>query len=183
MKTVTLYSVGHSNRPVAELVALLQAAGVTTLVDVRAQPASTRHPQFSMDALRAALEPEGIIYHWAGRQLGGFRQPKPGSPHIALESDGFRGYADHMDTDTFQRGVSQLVNLGMKSPTAFLCAEKLPEQCHRSLIADYLALQGVTVVHLIGPGEQREHQLNPSARTESGKLVYDRQASRPLPLQ
>ncbi len=182
MKTVTLYSAGHSNRRVEELVALLRAAGVTTLVDVRAQPASARHPQFAMDALRAALERVGIVYHWAGRQLGGFRQPRPDSPHIALESEGFRGFADHMDTDAFRRGVAQLVNLGMKTPTAFLCAERLPESCHRSLIADYLTLQGITVRHLIDAAETREHRLNPLARTESGKLVYDRQTSRPLPL-
>lgn len=183
MKTVALYSIGHSNRAITELVGLLRSAGIATLVDVRAQPASTRHPQFAMDALRAALEKEDIVYHWAGRQLGGFRQPKPGSPHIALESEGFRGFADYMETEAFQRGVSQLVNLGMKAPTAFLCAEKLPEQCHRSLIADYLTLQGITVLHLIDAIETREHRLNPLARTESGKLVYDRQVSRPLQLQ
>ncbi len=183
MNTVTLYSVGHSNRTIAELIGLLRSAGIATLVDVRAQPASARHPQFAMDALRAALEREGMVYHWAGRQLGGFRQPKPDSPHIALESDGFRGFADFMETEAFQRGVSQLVNLGMKAPTAFMCAEKLPEQCHRSLIADYLTLQGITVMHLIDATETREHRLNPLARTESGRLVYDRQASRPLRLQ
>lgn len=183
MKTVTLYSIGHSNRTVAELIGLLRSAGIATLVDVRAQPASTRHPQFAMDALRTALEKEGIVYHWAGRQLGGFRQPRPDSSHIALESEGFRGFADYMETEAFQRGVSQLVNLGMKSSTAFLCAEKLPEQCHRSLIADYLTLQGATVMHLIDTAVAREHRLNPLARTESGKLVYDRQASRPLRLQ
>jgi uncharacterized protein (DUF488 family) len=183
MKPVTLYSVGHSNRTVAELIALLKSAGVATLVDVRAQPASARHPQFALEALRAALEREGIVYHWAGRSLGGFRRPRADSPHIALESEGFRGFADHMETEAFQRGVSQLVNLGMKSPTAFMCAEKLPEQCHRTLIADYLTLQGIAVVHLIDATETREHRLNPLARTESGKLVYDRQASRPLRLQ
>lgn len=182
MKTVTLWSVGHSNRTAAELIALLRAAGIATLVDVRAQPASARHPQFAMEALRAALGKEGIVYHWAGRQLGGFRRPKPDSPHLALESEGFRGFADHMETEAFRRGVSQLVNLGMKSPTAFMCAEKLPGSCHRSLIADYLTLQGVAVVHLIDAAETREHRLNPLARTESGTLVYDRQAARPLPL-
>jgi uncharacterized protein (DUF488 family) len=182
MKTVILYSIGHSNRTAAELIGLLRAAGLATLMDVRAQPASARHPQFAMEALRAALGPEGIVYHWAGRQLGGLRQPRPDSPHIALESGGFRGFADYMESEAFQRGMSQLVNLGMKAPTAFLCAEKLPESCHRSLIADYLTLQGITVLHLIDADKTREHRLNPLARTESGKLVYDRQASRPLPL-
>lgn len=182
MKTVTLYSIGHGGRRAEELIALLTSAGVTTLVDVRARPASARHPQFAMEPLRQALEKQGIAYHWAGRHLGGFRQPRPNSPHMALDADGFRGFADHMDSEMFQRGASQLINLGMKSPTAFLCAEKLPAQCHRSLIADYLVLKGVNVVHLIEAGDAREHPLNPHARTESGKLVYDRQASRSLPL-
>lgn len=183
MQTVTLYTVGHSNRSVAEFIALIKTAGIATLVDVRAQPASTRHPQFAMEALQTALEGQGIIYHWAGRQLGGLRQPRANSTHIALDSGGLRGFADHMETEAFQRGASQLINLGMKAPTAFMCAEKLPAQCHRSLIADYLTLKGVDVVHLIAPGESHGHQLNPGARLESEKLIYDRQASRPLPLQ
>lgn len=183
MQTVTLYTVGHSNRSAVELIALLKTAGVTTLVDVRAQPASARHPQFAMEALRQVLEREGMTYHWAGRHLGGLRRARPASPHIALESGGFRGFADHMETEAFQRGASQLINLGMKTPTVFTCAEKLPAQCHRSLIADYLTLKGVDVVHLITAGESHRHQLNPGARLESEKLIYDRQASRPLPLQ
>lgn len=182
MQTVTLYTVGHSNRSAEELIALLKNVGVTTLVDVRAQPASARHPQFAMEALRQALEREGMIYHWAGRHLGGLRQTRPASPHIALKSEGFRGFADHMETEAFQRGASQLINLGMKTPAAFMCAEKLPAQCHRSLIADYLALKGADVVHLIAPGESHGHQLHPGARLESEKLIYDRQTSRRLPL-
>jgi len=64
--------------------------------------------------------------------------------------------------------------LARKAPTAILCAEHLPENCHRSLIADYLTLQGVSVMHLIDADEQREHQLDPRARRESASLVYDR---------
>jgi uncharacterized protein (DUF488 family) len=183
MKPVTLYTVGHGNRTADELIALLKAAGITTLVDVRANPASSRHPQFGADALRQALESNGMVYHWAGRQLGGLRRPRPDSPHIALASEGFRGFADHMETDIFQRGVARLISLAMKSRTAMMCAEKLPERCHRSLIADYLVLKGVTVQHIIDTAEMREHQLHPHARTESGRLIYDRQASRPPQLQ
>jgi len=32
-------------------------------------------------------------------------------------------------------------------------------------------------VHLIAPGETREHALSPAARRESAALVYDRQVS------
>lgn len=173
---LTLYAIGHGNRKIEELITLLKEAGVDTLVDVRAQPRSRHNPQFNDDALRLACENAGIVYHWAGRQLGGMRATRPDSPHRALE-EGLRGFADHMDTDVFQKGASQLQQLAARGVCAMLCAERDPAHCHRSLIADYLTLQGARVVHLIAPGETREHVLSPALRRESAALVYDRQVS------
>jgi uncharacterized protein (DUF488 family) len=177
-----LYTAGHSNRSAPELVALLRNAGVETLVDVRAVPRSRRNPQFDSEALRKALEPVGITYHWAGRQLGGRRPARAGSVHRALEEEGLRGYADYMDEPQFERAVAQLMSLARRAPTAILCAERDPMHCHRSLIADYLVLAGVRVVHLIDVGEDHEHQLRPEARRESARLVYDRNTTAELGL-
>ncbi len=173
MYDCVLYTVGHSSRGAAELVQLLANQAVTALVDVRAQPHSSRFPHFSTDSLRRTLDTAGIAYHWAGRQLGGRRAPRPGSQHSALAA-GLRGYADYMETDNFSRAAAQLANMAARGPTAILCAERLPEQCHRRLIADYLTLQGIQVIHLIDQGETREHVLSAEARRESAQLVYDR---------
>lgn len=177
-----IYTVGHGSRSLDELLNLLLGAGIHTVVDVRAQPQSRRHPHFSGEPLRAALEKTGLIYHWAGRQLGGMRRPRAGSLHTALAEDGLRGYADHMETDAFQTAATQLVRLAARAPTAILCAEREPEHCHRSLIADYLTLQGVRVVHLIEEGEAREHRLRPEVRRESAQLIYDRNTTGALSL-
>ncbi|HEY5682359.1 MAG TPA: DUF488 domain-containing protein [Sulfuricaulis sp.] len=177
----TLYTVGHGNRTAEALLGLLKAVGVDTLVDVRAQPRSRHNPHFNDDALRLACDNNGITYHWAGRQLGGLRTPRPGSPHFALNEDR-RGFADHMDTDVFRQAAVQLQNLTARGVCAMLCAERDPAHCHRSLIADYLVLQGVRVLHLIDPGETREHVFSSEARRESTALVYDRRATRPLGL-
>ena len=179
---VTLFTVGHSNRSLRELLDLLTEAGVTTLVDVRAHPHSTRHPQFGSDVLRAGAEEAGMVYHWAGRQLGGRRPTAPNSPHVALDEDGLRGYADYMDSEPFHKAAAQLVQLAGRSATAVLCAERLPEHCHRALLADYLTLQGVQVVHLVGPAESREHQLSPTLRRDSAAPIYDRNVSGHLDL-
>lgn len=180
--TPTLYTAGHGNRKIEELIGLLKEAGVDTLVDVRAQPRSRRNPQFNDDALRAACEGAGIVYHWAGRQLGGMRAPRADSPHRALDENR-RGFADHMDSEAFKNGVGQLQKLAGQGVCAMLCAESDPARCHRALIADYLVLQGVRVLHLIAPGETREHVLSPEARRESAALVYDRQVSARLQLE
>lgn len=170
---LTVYTVGHSNRSAEDFLALLQEGGIEILVDIRATPQSGRFPQFSEDTLRSQLTAAGITYHWAGRQLGGRRPVADDSPHRALP-EGLRGYADYMETEPFKRAVSQLLSLAGKAPTAVLCAERQPEDCHRSLLADYLLLQGVEVVHLIQSEEQRPHQLRPEVRRESAALVYDR---------
>jgi uncharacterized protein (DUF488 family) len=174
--TPTLYTVGHGTRRIEELLALLKHAGVSTLVDVRAQPRSQHNPQFNDDSLRAACERAGIVYHWAGRQLGGRRPPRPDSPHVALEA-GRRGFADYMDTEAFRKGAAQLQQLAARGSCAILCAERDPARCHRALIADYLTLRGMRVVHLLAPGASREHLLLPEARRESAALVYDRRTT------
>jgi uncharacterized protein (DUF488 family) len=151
----------------------LRAAGIQALIDVRAQPHSSRNPQFSADVLRAALEEEGMQYHWAGRQLGGRRPPQPVSRHAALPED-LRGYADYMDSAAFRQAAWQLQRMAARVPMAILCAEQEPAHCHRRLIADYLTLQGIRVIHLLAAGDCREHGLSPEARHESAQLIYDR---------
>jgi hypothetical protein len=74
------FTIGHSTRSAEELLALLRAAEVPLLVDVRRFPASRRHPQFAQEALSRTLEEAGIAYrHEPG--LGGRRQPLPLSPN------------------------------------------------------------------------------------------------------
>ncbi|MGI9304552.1 MAG: DUF488 domain-containing protein [Gammaproteobacteria bacterium] len=171
-EAVTIYTIGHSNRALAALVSMLTESGVETLVDVRAHPGSRRHPQFSRENLEGATRGAAIQYHWAGRQLGGMRKPLIDSPHRALP-DALRGYADYMTSDTFARAAAQLIDLAAKAPLAVLCAERLPEHCHRSLISDYVSVRGARVVHLVELGARREHELNANARATRGEIIYD----------
>lgn len=172
----TLYTVGHGNRGAEELVALLQSAGIQLLADVRAHPASKRYPQFARAALEAALAAAGIGYLWEGKDLGGFRTPQPDSPHVALAVDGFRGYADHMESAAFAAAMERLMEIAGKQRVAIMCAEKNPAECHRSFISDWLVAHGVNVVHLIAPEQVQPHQLNTLARMVDGRLIYDRLA-------
>lgn len=169
----TLFTVGHSNRSIHRLLEILQQENIDTLVDVRSHPHSEKYPQYEQSALREALESTDINYHWAGRHLGGRRKTMSHTQHTALIDSDLQGFADHMDSDNFKMAATQLISLSSKKRMAILCAERLPEQCHRGLIADYLTLQGVQVIHLIDPGKQYPHQLSPLARRESSELIYD----------
>jgi len=168
-----IWTIGHGNRSIEEFVGLLREAGIECLVDVRAYPASRRHPQFARQALEASLAEAGIRYVWEGKALGGRRKLTKDSPHVALKNPGFRAYADHMATETFREGLERLLALGRSARTALLCAERLPWQCHRNLVADSLVAGGLRVLHLVGPGKSMEHTLNRLARRDRERLVYD----------
>ena len=170
---MTVYTIGHGNRAIEEFLGLLQGAAIECLVDVRAYPASRRHPQFSRDALEGALAVAGVRYAWEGKSLGGRRRAAADSPHIALRSPGFRAYADYMTTEEFRAGLERLIERAAGDRVAIMCAERLPWQCHRNLISDSLAARGIGVRHLMDKGEIREHTLNPIARQDGERLIYD----------
>ena len=169
---VRVYTVGHSNRSLQELVDVLVAGSIRALVDVRAHPGSRHNPQFKKETLRAALTDAGIDYHWAGQRLGGMRKAGADSPHRALPP-AMRGYAEHMQSEAFADALRHLRRLAGELPAAIMCAERDPAQCHRSLIADALLQTGDEVWHLISATERHQHQLHPAARTSEGGLVYD----------
>jgi uncharacterized protein (DUF488 family) len=110
---------------------------------------------------------------WEGKALGGRRKLAKDSPHAALKSPGFRAYADHMMTAEFRAGAQRLIERGRTARAAMMCAERLPSECHRSLISDYLAASGERVSHLLDTGAFENHQLNPLARLRNGELIYD----------
>ena len=109
------------------------------------------------------------------------REPSAGSPHTALADGPFRGYADHMASDEFARGVAKLLAQAASRRTAVLCAEADPAHCHRSLLADVLLARGHRVEHIVDAGPARPHALHHDARADGGTVVYDG-AQRRLPL-
>ncbi len=172
-KAATLFTIGYSNRSLDSLLDLLHNYGIKQLIDVRSTPNSSDFSIFNSNSLGPTLEEEGIAYAWLGRELGGLRRGKPQSPHQALAVDGFRAYADHMSSPLFEDGISRLMSIASQTPTAIMCAEREPCQCHRSLIADYLLLNNWRIVHLFDINHSQEHSLNPLARSENHHPIYD----------
>jgi uncharacterized protein (DUF488 family) len=167
-----VYTIGHSTRTADELIALLDHNGVRLLVDVRRYPGSRRNPQFAREPLAAALDAAGIRYRHAP-ELGGRRDPAPGSPNTGLRNAGFRAYADHMASPPFQAELDRLVAELGRTTVAIMCAEAVPWRCHRNMISDALTARGVEVRHIIGDAEPSRHELHRLARVdEHGRLTY-----------
>ena len=167
-----IYTIGHSTRELGEFLGLLDAHGVTQVVDVRRYPASRRHPQFAREAFTTALHEIGVAYHHEP-ELGGRRAARRDSANTAWRSAGFRGYADYMETPDFAAALARLRDLARARPTAILCAEAVPWRCHRQLIADALVARGEDVSHILSATRADPHRLSAHAQVlAGGRLRY-----------
>jgi uncharacterized protein (DUF488 family) len=167
----TIWTVGHSNRPVPELIGLLTNESVSLVADVRRFPGSKRQPQFGRENLENALRSYKITYrHFEA--LGGRRRRQDGSPNTAWRSASFSGYADYMQTVEFQTALDILVGLAESHTTAILCAEAVPWRCHRQRISDALVARGWDVQHILGLRQVQKHRLSEFARVFEGHVTY-----------
>jgi uncharacterized protein (DUF488 family) len=186
-----IWTIGHSTRTIDEFISLLKANEINLLADVRAWPGSKRYPHFNKDPLAESLSAQGIRYeHFA--ELGGKRKSKPDSRNTAWRNASFRGYADYMETQQFQKGIERLLHIagqgaaawaagevkhdGWEAVTpcriAIMCAEAVWWRCHRSLVADYLKARRVEVLHVLGANKVDSHPYTPAARIVNGELSY-----------
>jgi uncharacterized protein (DUF488 family) len=168
----SIWTVGHSNRPLDAFLEILKAHRVRNVIDVRRFPASRKWPHFDRAALEKSLEAAEIAY-FGMPELGGRRKPRPDSPHTAWRVEAFRGYADFMDTPLFAEALERLEHLARERRSALMCAEALPWRCHRSLVADALVARGWSVFEILSAKEARPRRLPDFARLEGRRVVYD----------
>lgn len=170
----TVFTIGHSTRPVGELIALLRESGVDLVVDVRSIPRSRTNPQFNTEALPAPLAEAGIAYrHLAA--LGGRRHHRKGdppSPNTFWQNAAFRNYADYAASAEFRAGLDELEALRTRHRCAIMCSEAVWWRCHRRIIADYLLTDRVPVAHIMGAHKVDPATRTPAARKRRGVLVY-----------
>jgi uncharacterized protein (DUF488 family) len=169
------FTIGHSTRAIHEFIGLLEAHSIQRLVDVRTVPRSRTNPQFNKDTLPESLSRAGIAYVHVS-ELGGLRKPKADSPNSAWRNPSFRGYADHMQSAEFARGLDLLLGWIPEERIALMCAEAVPWRCHRSLIADALTVRGIAVWEIISASKTQIHKMTPFAKLKGTKITYPAKA-------
>lgn len=179
MSVPICYTIGHSDHPIADFIALLKKHAITCLCDIRSTPYSKRHPQYNAEPLKRELEKHAIRYLYLGKELGGrpgstlsSQPPLPSPPssggETALPSlhDGEGGprAVDEVGSGTtrFSHGISLIAEELAKGETIVLmCAEKDPADCHRGhLVAPGLVAAGIAVRHIRYDGEIEKEQTS-----------------------
>lgn len=176
----TIFTIGHSTRPIDEFINMLQSHGIKRVLDVRTIAKSRHNPQFGADALGPSLAGQGIGYQRL-ESLGGLRHTDSHSVNGAWRNASFRGYADYMQTAAFAAGVDELIAFGMRESVAIMCAEAVPWRCHRSLIGDALLVRGIRVLDIMSEKNARPHAMTRFARVDGLQLTYPPEVDSPEP--
>lgn len=145
----TVYTIGHSTHAITEFIGMLQHVGIGVVADIRTVPKSRHNPQFHTDRLAGSLATAGIDYRPLPG-LGGLRKPVEGSINIGWRNTSFRGYADYMQTPSFEEAIEELIALAADHVITLMCAEAVFWRCHRRLVADALLVRGIDVQHIMG---------------------------------
>ena len=168
---VALWTIGHGTVELDAFVDYVRGSKIECLTDVRRFPSSRRHPQFAAASLESALFTAGIDYAHAV-DLGGRRRPLVDSSNGGLRNEGFRGYADWMQSDAFQTAFDALMSSASARRTVVMCAETPWWKCHRRLIADAaMLLRRATVTHLVA-GKPFAHVPTQGATVAGNRIAY-----------
>jgi len=157
--SVRVWTIGHSDSPLLELIERLRQHSISLVADVRSQPYSQWAPQFNRENLAHGLEAAGIAYRYLGDELGG--RPAGGG------SGGQQPDYDRLaKRPQYLAGIEELLALAEGGRVAVLCSEGDHRQCHRHLlISQTLLKRGVQVTHIqpdgsTVPGERILRQLS-----------------------
>lgn len=151
-----VYSLGYQLRNLEEFVELLQAAGVSVVVDVR-ETAWSRKPGFSKTALAAGLAAVGIQYQ---------HLPQAGNPkHLRAEATSHLACLEAYDAYLTEQpvtvaAVGEVLNrlLADGQTPCLICYERHPDDCHRSYLLRHwqgIAPKLAEVQHLAPDGAPR----------------------------
>lgn len=141
-----LYTIGYEGASLGDFLASLQEAGVEQVLDIRELPQS-RRPGFSKRALSDALAEVGIGYSHC-KQLGDPKHGREAARRGDMEE--FRAiFEAHLDLTASRDALEEAACAVCKVPTALLCYERNPKDCHRSLVAKrLLGLRSLRVQNL-----------------------------------
>jgi len=135
--SLTIWTVGHSNRTKETFLELLKEHSIEVLVDVRRFPTS-KIEHFKREQMERWLPQQSIEYVWLGKELGGYRRG---------------GYDKYMRAKLFREGVTRLLETAAQKRTCIMCMESTPKYCHRRFISSYLERKGTIVHHILKKGQ------------------------------
>jgi len=175
----TIYTIGHSNHPPETFLALVEEHRIGLIADVRSSPYSGYVADFNKEPLQNHLRAREIDYLFLGDLLGG----RPEGEEF-YDREGYVLYDRLAQSSGFRQGLERLLDAAASHPTALLCGEEDPTDCHRRrLIGRVLGERGFRVIHIRGDGRaESEENLAKEERFQKTKgqlTLFDLEETEP----
>lgn len=150
-----IYTIGYAGFGREDFVRVLEAHGVSAVVDVRSKPYSKHDPEYDSPAMSHFLAERGIIYRNYADEFGARQKDRR-----FYTAEGYMDFGKFAESLQFREGVRKIlagIEAGYKF--ALMCAEKDPMTCHRAiLVARAFHENGLAVIHLMPDGENMTHE-------------------------
>lgn len=144
------YTIGYAHHTQESFLKLLEYYHIQCVIDVRTLAYSGFHPQFNKEPLKYFLNSHGILYRQMHNEFGIIR-----SERSLLNAEGYLDFTKVAALPEFKKGIEQMIR-GIEKGyhVAFMCAEKAPQDCHRStLVARALKEKGYEIHHILWNGK------------------------------
>jgi uncharacterized protein (DUF488 family) len=142
----TIYTIGHSTRPIQLFLDMLQSFDIKVVADIRSFPRSRWMPHFNQKALAASLEGVGTRYiHFP--ELGG-KEAYEGQPK----------FSERLAAGELAGPIASLTSIAEKEALAYMCSEGDWRICHRANLSTHLQEQGWNVQHIMEVGKTEPHE-------------------------
>lgn len=133
------FTLGYTGRKIDEIITSLMAYNVRTLVDIRHNPVSMYRPELSKSNLARLLSVKGIQYAHLP-ELGVPRDIRAKAIDTGTRDVIWEWYDNNVIKQFFGWNLHSFLN-GFEHPTALMCTEIDPRECHRHRLS--LALEGM----------------------------------------
>ena len=136
MQNADFFTVGYEGRSTDELMAALEDAGVSTLMDIRYTPLSMYRPELSKGNFQKRIERAGMYYVHCP-EMGVPKEIRAKAVHSGSRAPIWEWYDNAVISQFFQNNLHWFLN--QEHPIAMMCVEHDPEECHRHRI--FMALE------------------------------------------
>lgn len=147
MKTITLYTIGFTQKSAETFFETMIDAGVKRLIDIRLNNTSQLAAFAKKDDLAYFLRRLGNIKYL---HLPQFAPTQEIIDAFKKKKGGWEAFSKDFLTLMIRREAAKTVSRDLLHEACLLCSEAEPSRCHRSLVAAYLQEKwnGIEICHL-----------------------------------
>lgn len=161
-----LFTIGHSNYEINYFINIVKKYKINCIVDVRSIPYSKYSPQYNKENIKKLLKINKINYIYMGKEFGAMRTAK-----TLYTKEGYVDFEKVKYDKDFKLGINRAkvgVERGYK--IAFMCAEKIPSDCHRCiLIGRTFKNLGYNIINII---DENKYKLQNDIEKELIEIYY-----------